>query len=50
MENMIEMLRNIGLPDSEIQRVVEYYRDDFDGFRQYYLYIRMMFDDRNEYI
>lgn len=50
MEKMIEMLKNIGIPDDEIRRVTEYYQNDLEGFRQYYLYMMAMFDDRNEYI
>lgn len=50
MEKMIEMLKNIGISDDEIRRVTECYHDDFEGFRQYYLYMRAMFDDREQYI
>lgn len=50
MEKIIEMLKNIGIPDDEIRRVTEYYNDDLEGFRQYYLYMRAMFDDREQYI
>lgn len=50
MEKMIETLKNIGIPDDEINRVAECYRDDFEGFKQYYLYMRAMFDDREQYI
>lgn len=50
MEKMIEMLKSIGIPDDEIRRVIEYYHNDFEGFRQYYLYMRAMFDDREQYI
>lgn len=50
MEKMIETLKKIGIPDDELNRVIEYYRDDSNGFRQYYLYMRAMFDDREQYI
>lgn len=50
MEKLIETLKSIGISDEELHRVVKYYRDDLDGFTQYVLYMRTMFDDRCEYI
>lgn len=50
MEQMIEILKSIGLPADEITRVTAYYGSDIDGMKQYVLYMKAMFDDRHEYI
>jgi len=50
MEQMIEILKSIGLPADEITRVSAYYGSDIDGMKQYVLYMKAMFDDRHEYI
>ena len=50
INELIETLKRIGLPAAEIERVKRYYGNDIDGMRQYVLYMRAMFDDRNEYM
>ena len=50
MEKLIEKLRNIGLPEREIQRVTAFYRDDLEGLREYTLYLVAILDDRHEYV
>lgn len=50
MEEMIGTLKRIGLPDDEIKRIREQYRDDIDGLAAYVLYMRAMFDDKHEYV
>ena len=50
MNDMIEALKRIGLPDEECERVRRYYADDLDGLAMYVLYMRAMFDDRHEYV
>lgn len=49
MEEMIGTLKRIGLPDDEVKRIREQYRDDIDGLAAYVLYMRAMFDDKNQY-
>ena len=49
MEEMIGTLHKIGLPDEEIKRICEQYRDDLDGLAAFVLYMRAMFDDKNQY-
>ena len=50
MEQMIGYLKEIGLTDSEIERVCERYRDDAEGLRLYVAYMCMTLDDRREYV
>ena len=50
MNEMIEMLADIGLPAAEIERVKRYYENDLDGLSVYVLYMRALFDDRHEYL
>lgn len=50
MEKLLKTLSEIGMPDAEVQRIREYYRDDEAGLRDYVTYIRAMFDDRHEYV
>ena len=50
MEEMIGTLKRIGLPDDEIKRIREQYRDDIDGLAAYVLFMRAMFDDKHEYV
>lgn len=50
MEQLLKTLLDIGLPDAEVQRIREYYRNDEPGLRDYVLYMRAMCDDRHEYI
>ena len=50
MEEMIAVLKRIGIQDSECARIREYYRDDIDGLAEYVLYMRAMFDDTHEYV
>ena len=49
MDEMIGTLQRIGLPDDEVKRIREQYRDDLDGLAAYVLYMRAMFDDLNQY-
>ncbi len=50
MDEMIQVLKKIGLPDYECSRVQEQYRDDLDGLTAYVLYIKTILDDRHEYV
>ena len=50
MEELLKRLEEIGLPVTEIERVVRYYGNDIDGLREYVLYMSAMFDDRHEYL
>ena len=50
MEELLEMLRNIGFPTNEVERIAVQYRDDLDGLKHYVLYVRALFDDRHEYL
>lgn len=50
MEEMMQVLKKIGLPDYECDRVREEYRDDLDGLTAYVLYMKAMLDDRHEYV
>ena len=50
MEQLIETLKSIGIPDSEINRIREYYGNDVDGLREYVTYMRLVLDDRHEYV
>lgn len=50
MEQLLKTLSNIGIPDFEIQRIREYYKNDEAGLFDYVKYIRAMFDDRHEYM
>lgn len=50
MEELLKRLEEIGLPVTEIERVVRYYGNDIDGLSEYVLYMRAMFDDRHEYL
>ena len=50
MEQLLKTLSESGMPDAEVQRIREYYRNDEAGLRDYVLYIRAMFDDRHEYV
>jgi len=50
MEQLLKTLREIGLPDAEVERLRRYYRDDEPGLRQYVTYMRALMDDRHEYI
>ena len=49
MDEMIGTLRRIGLPEDEVKRIREQYRDDLDGLAVYVLFMRAMFDDENQY-
>ncbi len=49
MEEMIGALRRIGLPDDEVRRIREQYRDDLDGLAAYVLYMKALFGDQHEY-
>lgn len=50
MDEMMAVLKRIGIPDSECARIREYYRNDLDGLAEYVLYMRALFDDRHEYM
>lgn len=50
MNELIETLRRIGVPESELRRIMEMYRDDLDGLKHYVLYMRALLDDRHEYV
>lgn len=50
MEQLIETLREIGLPADEVERICIFYNNDPDGLRSYVLYMRAVLDDRHEYI
>ena len=50
MDELIRTLIDIGLPDAEIQRIRDFYREDYKGLRDNVLYIRAMIDDRHEYV
>lgn len=50
MEEMLKTLRLIGLPDEEIDRIKDYYKNDLEGLRSYTLFMRAMLDDRHEYV
>ena len=50
MEKLLETLKNIGLPDDEIARIKSYYATDLEGPRDYVSYMRLLLDDRHEYV
>lgn len=50
MEQIIQTLSCIGMPVTEIERVLAYYGEDMDGLQHYVLYMRAMLDDRHEYV
>ena len=50
MEQIIQTLSCIGMPVTEIERVLAYYGEDMDGLQHYVLYMRAMLDDRHEYL
>ena len=50
VDEMIDTLKRIGVPDSECNRLREQYRDDLDGLAMYVLYMRAILDDRHEYV
>jgi len=50
MEQLLKILSEIGMPDHEVQRIREYYRDDEPGLTEYVTYIRALMDDRHEYV
>ena len=50
MEKMIQTLKDIGLPDDELERIRAYYQNDPDGLRHYVTFMRALFDDRHEYV
>lgn len=50
MEEMIAVLKRIGMPDEECNRVREQYRDDLEGLTMYVLYLRAILDDCHEYV
>ena len=50
MEQLLKILSEIGMPDHEVQRIREYYRDDEPGLTEYVTYIRALMDDRHEYL
>lgn len=50
MEELLETLRKIGLPDAEIAHVQGYFDGDIDGLTEYVLYMRAELDDRHEYL
>ena len=49
MEQMIGVLKEIGLQEDEIARAAEHYAGDADGFREYVRFMRAIMDDRREY-
>ena len=50
MEQLIETLKSIGVPDDEITRIKDFYGNDVDGLRDYVIYMRLLLDDRHEYV
>lgn len=50
MEEILQTLRSMGIPEAEIEVIRESYRNDVAGLRQYMLYLRAAFDDRCEYV
>ena len=50
MEELLNALKEIGLPSGEVQRVGDFYRDDEPGPKDYVLYMRAILDDRHEYL
>lgn len=50
MEQLLKTLSEIGLPDDEVRRIGECYRNDLDGLTHYVMYMRAMLDDRHEYL
>ena len=50
MEQLLQTLRDIGMPMDEIERIRTYYWNDKAGLQQYVMYIRALFDDRHEYL
>ena len=50
MEQLLKTLTDIGMPDHEVQRIREYYRNDEPGLMEYVTYVRAMLDDRHEYV
>ena len=49
MDEMMKMLKRLGIPAPERRRIRAYYRDDPLGLREYVLYLRAILDDRHEY-
>ena len=50
MNEMIAVLKRLGIDENECNRIREQYRDDLDGLAVYVLYMRAMFDDQHEYV
>ena len=50
MDEMMKVLKRLGLPAEERKRIRAYYNDDPDGLRDYVLYMRAILDDRHEYL
>ena len=50
MEEMISVLKRIGLPESECARIQDEYRNDLEGLSELVLYMRAILDDRHEYV
>lgn len=50
MEEMLGILKDIGLPECERDRIRDQYRDDLEGLAMYVLYMRAILDDRHEYV
>lgn len=50
MNELIETLRRIGVPEGELSRIRETYENDLDGLTLYVLYVRAEMDDRHEYL
>ena len=42
MIELLEALAAIGLPADEVRRIIEYYRGDDDGLRQYVAYMQAL--------
>ena len=50
MEQLLKTLTDIGMPDHEVQRIREYYRNDEPGLMEYVIYFKALMDDRHEYL
>ena len=50
MDELMKALKKLGLPVREMKRIMAYYRDDPEGLRQYVLYMRIVLDDKHEYL
>ena len=50
MEELIKTLENIGIPATDLAEIQEHYRDNIIGLKEYVMLMRMMFDDRKEFV